>query len=65
MTLFSGAPFATGTGPIDMGIAGGDFLYTMDAGTDAISAFELNADGSLTPIAASGLQAASVGLAVS
>jgi 6-phosphogluconolactonase (cycloisomerase 2 family) len=49
-----------------MGIAGGDFLYTLDAGTDAISAFELNADGSLTPIAgASGLPAASVGLAVS
>jgi len=65
LTLFEGAPFATGVGPIDMDLAEGDFLYTLDAGSDAISAFAVGSDGSLSAIAgASGLPAASVGLAV-
>jgi 6-phosphogluconolactonase (cycloisomerase 2 family) len=63
LTLLPGAPFSTGTEPIDASIAAG-FLYALNAGTDDISAFALGDDGSLTPIAgATGLPAASVGLA--
>lgn len=65
LTLFGGAPFATGATPIDMDMAGGDLLYTLNAGSDSISAFAVDSDGSLSAIAgAAGLPAASVGLAV-
>lgn len=63
LTLLSSGPFGTGAGPIDAAVAGG-FLYALNAGTDDISAFAVEGDGSLTSIAgASGLPAASVGLA--
>jgi 6-phosphogluconolactonase len=64
LTLFGGAPFATGATPTDMDLAGGDFLYTLNAGSHSISAFVVGSDGSLSAIAgAAGLPAASVGLA--
>jgi 6-phosphogluconolactonase (cycloisomerase 2 family) len=63
LTLFAGAPFATGAGPIDAAVAGG-FLYALNAGSDDVSAFAIGDDGSLAAIAgASGLPPASVGLA--
>ena len=63
LTLF-GAPFATAATPIDVDLAGGDFLYTLNTGSDSISAFTVGSDGSLSAIAgAAGLPAALVGLA--
>ena len=48
-----------------MGIARGEFLYTLDAGSHTISAFEIEDDGELEAIAGrAGLPPASVGLAV-
>jgi 6-phosphogluconolactonase (cycloisomerase 2 family) len=65
LTLFGGAPATAGAGPIDAAIAGGH-LYALNAGTDDISAYAIAPDGSLSPIVgASGLPAASVGLAAS
>jgi 6-phosphogluconolactonase len=54
-----------GTSPIDAGTSKhGDFLYVLDGGTDAISAFGIGSDGSLVPSAGiAGLPASSVGLA--
>jgi hypothetical protein len=49
-----------------MGLAGADFLYTLDSGSAALSALAIASDGSLSPIAgAAGLPATAVGLAVS
>ncbi len=55
----------TGSSPIDAGTSKhGDYLFVLDAGTHAISAFAIGQDGSLTPtLGVGGLPASSVGLA--
>lgn len=54
-----------GSSPIDAAFSGnGRFLYVLSAGTNAITAFQANSDGSLTNLGSiGGLPAAAVGLA--
>jgi len=54
-----------GSGPIDMALSiDGRYLYTLNGGNQTIGAFEVHADGSLTPIpGADGLPAGANGLA--
>ena len=56
-----------GAAPIDLAVSrNSQFLYVLNAGTETIGAFTVNADGSLTPAAggASGLPTGTFGLAV-
>jgi 6-phosphogluconolactonase (cycloisomerase 2 family) len=57
---------ATGAGPIDAAISrNGRFLYTLNAGSDGISAFRIAADGSLEPLGEiTGLPDGATGLVV-
>ncbi len=71
LTLLNQSGVAASTGPnsvpIDMGIGGeGRFLYTLNSGARTISAFNIEVDGSLGPIATpyGGLPATANGLAV-
>jgi 6-phosphogluconolactonase (cycloisomerase 2 family) len=62
-----GATGHTGGAPADAALAAGSaFLYTRDGSGNDISAFAVNGDGSLTPVAGiGGLPAGAVGLAAS
>ena len=59
-----GVTATTGAGPIDAAVTRrGGYLYTLDAGAHVISGFQIQADGSLVPVAgAGGLPAGATGL---
>jgi 6-phosphogluconolactonase (cycloisomerase 2 family) len=51
LTLNDGAAGNTGINPSDIGISDdGLYLYTLDQGSDSLSTFRINADGSLTDL---------------